>query len=1163
MRRRLRIIAVLVLAITIVLSSSAMLLADDTYTEVQFDTVVYLPKTGQTTCFAMTLLKTDNKYYIARDDAAICGDFDLTTSEDCRKFVRKVYSLYDNSLLYRYTLEYEGEVIEYKDVSFFDLDEVLELLNVKIIYDGTTVFVFPREYFLEEIYYTLREIYVDTKMFIDTNSMDAENATLWNMIKDGSYISVLSGTEMVNEYASLLAKIAVPDDSIHESAYEVKVADNIFSTKDKIANTKEFLEHTHLMEYASEDGEGVYTRIEVDDQYESPVSSKDALFDAFNIDEKQWGPQISKLLSAGHELSDIVGNCFMMNKIRSTDPSYMRAIQYGVMVNPGTGTLLGGEAFTKDNRYMYDGAEKLYDQTNSSIKSLVYSIADEYANYAFSAITNEVVDAVKLQYYSAFKKVFFDVAGLIGINDHMDRVEYAGMCRFIMDKCAENFEQAKKDGESMKYCTLLYLKTFLHYRQNYASSVSGLETEATVKKLIAAISAYDDDVLYDISAQHVLTTRYTYSYCRGYETETSIFPYTYGIAIEDVECRTGNLEIPDEIDGFPVVAAHVSGEKNSRIKSIKVPPTVNFLNVHDLDKLERIDLPLYVRSFGAGITVETMCLYLSDLPSLEEFTVPSYVEDGSFYKMDLKSVTIKPGVRVGGCAEPYDTLPHISFGHCPELTEVNLPDGLSEIGDGAFYDCGFETLSIPNSVTRIGAGAFEECENLKSIVIPSEVKTLDKEAFKSCSSLESVTISEGVKTIGKSCFMWCKSLKTVILPKTLKSIGNSAFDYCRALEQIVIPDGVTSIGDGAFSNCDNLCEVSFPTTLKSIGAYCFSWCDSLETVVLPDSVTSIGEGAFSDCRYLKTVTLPHSLQEIGDWMFLQCYLLESIDIPNSVSTIGESAFYDCRRLSQISLPDGLTSIGEGAFGQCSELGKVVIPESVISLGEDAFCGATDVEYYAGPLNSADFGNCRSLTRINKDGSKTVLKGIPRGYKPGATTNLKAEPAGKNKVKLTWSAVSGAEGYLVYAQKDKKYAYVGMTTKGTTFTDNNALDTDYNFYWVFAYVKDENGKMNPGGCSKYVYAKGITTAVTNLKANGTTGKVTLSWTASSGADGYLIYGIRPGGKYGYIGMTTKGTTYTDTKADKSDWTFYWVFPYHKNGDKMIVGGTANYVYSKAR
>ena len=182
----------------------------------------------------------------------------------------------------------------------------------------------------------------------------------------------------------------------------------------------------------------------------------------------------------------------------------------------------------------------------------------------------------------------------------------------------------------------------------------------------------------------------------------------------------------------------------------------------------------------------------------------------------------------------------------------------------------------------------------------------------------------------------------------------------------------------------------------------------------------------------------------------------------------------------------------------------------------------------------------------------------------SVTTLKAESAGKNKVKLTWGAAEGAEGYLIYAKKGKTYAYVGMTTKGTTYTDTKALDSDYNFYWVYPYIKGESGNMLVGTCSKYAYAKGVTLAVTNLKANGTTGRVTLTWTASQGADGYLIYGIRPGQSYGYIGMTTTGTKFVDTKASKADWTYYWVFPYHKDADgKMIVGGTAKYVYSKAR
>jgi len=190
--------------------------------------------------------------------------------------------------------------------------------------------------------------------------------------------------------------------------------------------------------------------------------------------------------------------------------------------------------------------------------------------------------------------------------------------------------------------------------------------------------------------------------------------------------------------------------------------------------------------------------------------------------------------------------------------------------------------------------------------------------------------------------------------------------------------------------------------------------------------------------------------------------------------------------------------------------------------------------------------------------------FPQVMPPDMVLGLKAVSAGKNQVKLTWNSVERAEGYLIYAQKNGSYGYVGMTTKGTTFTDTKALDSDWNFYWVFAYVKDGNGKMVPGGCEKYVYAKGVCLAVTNLKASSVTGGVKLTWTASAGADGYLVYGIHPGGSYGYIGMTTKGTTYTDKNARKTDWNFYWVFPYHKDADgNMCVGGTPKYVYGKAK
>ena len=183
----------------------------------------------------------------------------------------------------------------------------------------------------------------------------------------------------------------------------------------------------------------------------------------------------------------------------------------------------------------------------------------------------------------------------------------------------------------------------------------------------------------------------------------------------------------------------------------------------------------------------------------------------------------------------------------------------------------------------------------------------------------------------------------------------------------------------------------------------------------------------------------------------------------------------------------------------------------------------------------------------------------------AVENLKASSS-VGKVKLTWSEVKDAEGYLIYGIRGggNKYGYIGMTSK-TSFVDVKALTSDYNYYWVFAYCKDENGKMYPGLTAHYVYGKAQKcAAVTDLKASSVKGGVKLTWMKSAGAEGYLVYGIHPGEKYGYIGMTTKGTTFTDKKASSTDWNFYWVFPYHtdSNGNK-VVGGTPKYVYGKAK
>lgn len=181
------------------------------------------------------------------------------------------------------------------------------------------------------------------------------------------------------------------------------------------------------------------------------------------------------------------------------------------------------------------------------------------------------------------------------------------------------------------------------------------------------------------------------------------------------------------------------------------------------------------------------------------------------------------------------------------------------------------------------------------------------------------------------------------------------------------------------------------------------------------------------------------------------------------------------------------------------------------------------------------------------------------------TDLKAAATSRTSVKLTWSAVEGADGYLIYGRHGAKGAYTKLgLVAGTNFVDKAALSSEYNFYWVYPYAKAEDGTIITNTNTKYTYAIGRCAPVTNLKAAGVTGGVKLTWDKTAGAEGYLVYGIRADKAYGYVGMTTKGTTLIDKEASKTDYNFYWVFPYHKDATgKMITGSCTKYTYGKAK
>ena len=282
----------------------------------------------------------------------------------------------------------------------------------------------------------------------------------------------------------------------------------------------------------------------------------------------------------------------------------------------------------------------------------------------------------------------------------------------------------------------------------------------------------------------------------------------------------------------------------------------------------------------------------------------------------------------------------------------------------------------------------------------------------------------------------------------------------------------------------------------------------------------------------------------------------SLSLDNGVVLDGDSYQFSSAITTDLNSCEMVKISGETG-GNCA----LNTTDTGVNLDSENDCSDVWIETYSGTDYSKKEAEDSTKNILITDGNNGDTE-IKIDDKPEAVTNLKATAVGKNKVKLAWTASKGAEGYLIYAQKDKKYGYCGMTSK-TNYTDTKALDGDYNYYWVFAYVKDSNGKMIVGKTPKYVYAKGVCAAVTNLKAASQKGSVKLTWTKSNDAEGYLVYGKTESGKYGYIGMTSN-TSYVDKKASKTEWNFYWVYPYYKNADgKMVVGQTGKYVYGKAK
>lgn len=201
-----------------------------------------------------------------------------------------------------------------------------------------------------------------------------------------------------------------------------------------------------------------------------------------------------------------------------------------------------------------------------------------------------------------------------------------------------------------------------------------------------------------------------------------------------------------------------------------------------------------------------------------------------------------------------DKIASQAFYQQADMTDYEIPEGITEIGEFAFARSGLKKVIIPEGVTTIDYGAFYHCDQLTEVQIPSSISKIDAHAFDNTPWLSKqlagssyvivgdgillayggtdsvVNIPGGVKQIGPQVFKDHMGITAVNIPDTVEVIGEEAFMGCRNLKTVNGGKNLTAIEDRAFKNCP-LSSVTIPASVKSVGLEAYEIPGGTDTVV--------------------------------------------------------------------------------------------------------------------------------------------------------------------------------------------------------------------------------------------------------------------------------------------------------------------------------------------
>lgn len=314
------------------------------------------------------------------------------------------------------------------------------------------------------------------------------------------------------------------------------------------------------------------------------------------------------------------------------------------------------------------------------------------------------------------------------------------------------------------------------------------------------------------------------------------------------------------------------------------------------------------------------------------------------------------------------------------MTSITLPEGLTTIGDRAFFYCtSVQEITIPSSVTRIGMQSFSRCDKLTNIDLPDGLKVLRDGAFSRARGLVSLTIPANVNHIGFGITDECLKLQSITVDK-----ANTTFDSrndCNAI--------IRTATNTLLAGCYN---TIIPNTVDTIGIQAFSFLP-LPAIVIPEGVEQLENYAFADSKPENaTLHIPASVKMIGYCTFMSnSFTSITVDSGNEIfeSPTGSNAIIEKATKTLVIgcpatvIPEGTLAIKEAAFYALDNLKSIVIPASVKYIGTLAFCftGLTQLTCKASTPPTLESSSV--FSNVNKTIPIYVPKASVEAYKVAA------------------------------------------------------------------------------------------------------------------------------------------------------------------------------------